>query len=468
MAPPSSAGFDSLEEGPRRAPDVPGGWDAAHEETVRHLQTLIQVDTTNPPGNELALGLYLEAVLSAEGIQTHLFEPHTNRAAVVARVPGTGAEKPVMLLAHMDVVGVEREHWSVDPFGGIVRDGHVYGRGAIDDKGMLAVNLMTMLLLQRRLAAGAGPLSRDVIFVATSDEEAGGAYGIEWLINTHPELIQAEFALNEGGRIRVVNGKPLYVAVQTSEKVSHILTLTARGPAGHASVPLPGNAVARLGRALAAVGGHREPVVLLPTTRRFFEKLSGLWPEPGERRAMADLVSTDSDRQARGSAALAAIPAFDAIMRTGISPTMVRGGTASNVIPGEVEAVLCVRTLPGESLAAAATRLSDVIADSEVEITVTTRGEDAPASDFSSPLFTALEAAAQELIPGIATVPYLSTGATDSAHLRRWGVQAFGLLPFPLEPGDERRMHGHDERVPLRSLAFGTRLVFDAVLRVSA
>ncbi len=434
---------------------------------MRHLQRLIQVDTTNPPGNELVLARYLEEVLSSDGIETRLFEPVENRAAVVARIPGTGAARPVMLLAHMDVVGVEREQWSVDPFGGIIRDGYLYGRGAIDDKGMLAVNLMTMLLLQRRLAAGGERLSRDVVFVATSDEEAGGEYGIEWLISSHPRLIEAEFALNEGGRVRIVNGAPLYVAVQTSEKVSHLLTVTARGPAGHASVPLAGNALVRLGRALAAIGDHREPLVLLPATRRFFERLSQVWPEPAESRAMTDLVASDPERSARGSAALAAIPAFDALLRTGISPTIMRGGATPNVIPGEAEAVLCVRTLPGERLDATIGRLSEVVPD-DISITVTARGEDSPVSDFSSPLFAAIEAAVQELIPGIATVPYLSTGTTDSAHLRRQGIQAFGLLPFPLEPGDEQRMHGHDERVPLSSLAFGTRLVFEAVRRVTA
>ncbi|HUF66837.1 MAG TPA: M20/M25/M40 family metallo-hydrolase [Gemmatimonadaceae bacterium] len=448
--------------------EIHGGWQAAGEETVRHLQKLIQTDTTNPPGNELALARYLEVVLSAEGIETHLFEPFRNRAAVVARIPGTGAARPVMLLAHMDVVGVERKHWSVDPFGGIVKDGYVYGRGAIDDKGMLAVNLMTMLLLQRRLAGGGDGPTRDIVFVATSDEEAGGEYGIEWLIDKHPELIQCEFALNEGGRIRIVNGAPLYVAVQTSEKVSHLLTVTARGPAGHASVPLAGNAVLRLGRALAAIGGHREPLVLLPTTRRFFEHLSRVWPDPAESRAMMDVVSDDPGREAGGATALGSIPAFDAVLRTGISPTIVRGGATPNVIPGEAEAVLCVRTLPGEQLDATIRRLSDVVADENVEITTTARGEDSPVSDFGSPLFAAIEETAQEIFPGIVTVPYLSTGTTDSAHLRRHGVQAFGLLPFPLEPVDERRMHGHDERVPVSSLALGTRLVFETVRRVSS
>ncbi|HEX6251118.1 MAG TPA: M20/M25/M40 family metallo-hydrolase [Gemmatimonadaceae bacterium] len=443
-------------------------WDAVQAEVVGHLQQLIRFDTTNPPGNELPVARYLEAALLAEDIETSVFEPFPNRGAVIARIRGTGAQRPVMLLAHMDVVGVERERWSVDPFGGVVRDGYLYGRGAIDDKGMLAANLVTMLLLQRGLAAGGPQLSRDVVFVATSDEEASGEAGIEWLLTNHAGLLDAEVALNEGGRVRIVNGQPLYTAVQTSEKISHILTVTARGPAGHGSVPLPGNAVVRLAKALAAIGDHREPVVLLPTTRRFFEQLSRVWPDETESRAMADLVSDDAARSQRGSSVLAAVPSFDAVLRTGIAPTIVRGGATFNVIPGEAEAVLCVRTLPGEPLDATIQRLSDAVADENVEIAVTIRGEDAPPSDFNSPLFAAIEATVQELAPGVATAPYLSTGATDSAHLRRRGVQALGVLPFPLEPGDERRMHGHDERIPLASLVFGTRLVFGAIRRVAS
>ncbi|HKN68044.1 MAG TPA: M20/M25/M40 family metallo-hydrolase, partial [Gemmatimonadaceae bacterium] len=172
-------------------------WTDAWEETVAHLRALIRFDTTNPPGNELPLARYLVDVLSADGIETRLLDPVPLRATVVARIRGTGAKKPVLLMAHMDVVGVERATWSVDPFAGEIRDGYLYGRGAIDDKGMLAANLTTMLLIQRALRGGAIALERDLIFLATADEEAGHAWGIDWVIANHPDLIRAEFALNE-------------------------------------------------------------------------------------------------------------------------------------------------------------------------------------------------------------------------------------------------------------------------------
>ena len=450
-------------------PEIPPQpeWETVRAETLAHLQRIIRMDTSNPPGNEMQVARYLESTLRAAGVETFLYEPAPGRAAFVARIRGSGARQPVLLMAHMDVVGVEREHWSVDPFGGEVKDGYLYGRGAIDDKGMLAANLETMLLLQRQVVARGGTLSRDVVMVANSDEEAGGDFGMGWLIANHPELVRAEFALNEGGRTRIVRGAPLYVAVQNSEKVSHVVRVTAHGPGGHASVPLAGNAILRLGRALAAIGAHREPVQLTETTRRFFGELSRVWPERGDRQAMADVASRDPGRVQRGARTLSRTPVFDAVLRNGVSATLVGGGMRHNVIPTEASATLDVRTLPGQSLDGVIARLRRAVRDPLVRFTVVEREADAPASDFHSPMFAAITESVRELNPALAVVPYLSTGATDSARLRRLGVQAFGILPFPMTQEDEDRMHGNDERIPLDSLHFGTRLVYGAVWRVA-
>lgn len=441
-------------------------WPAVERETVEHLQRLIRIPSINPPGEELAVAAYLDGVLSSAGIATEVFEPAPGRGAVVARIPGDGSGRPVLLLAHMDVVGVDRTEWTVDPFGGEIRDGYLYGRGAIDDKGMLAANLMVTLLLRRRLATGGARLARDVVFVATPDEETGGALGMGWLVEHHRALLDAEFAVNEGGRLRIVNGRPLYAAVQTAEKVPHTVVLTARGPGGHASVPLADNAVSRLGRALAALHAMRNPVRLSPTTREFFGRLAAVWPDAAIRHAMADVVSRAARRVRRGARALERLPALHAVLSTGVSATVVRGGTKGNVIPAEATATLNVRTLPGESIDAVVTRMRRAIGDPRVEVELTHRGDDAPASDHGSAMFQALADAARALDPTLTVVPYLSTGATDSARLRRIGVQTFGILPFPMDHDDESRMHGADERIPLASLAFGTRLLHDAVLRV--
>lgn len=444
----------------------PVDWVAAGRETADHLQQLLRFETVNPPGNELPLARYLESVLVREGIETRLLEPAPGRAAVVARLRSGEAEAGLMLLAHMDVVGVEREHWSLDPFGGEIRDGYVYGRGAIDDKGMLATNLMGILLAKRHIVDAGLPLARDVVFVATSDEEAGGEWGIHWLMRTHPELLRAELAFNEGGRTRIVDGAPLYAAVQCAEKIPYVLRVTARGPDGHASIPLGGNAVFRLGRALARIGDHREPLRLTSVTRRFFSALASVWPHRREAAAMADLVSRDSRRVRRGERILAGIPVFAAVLRTGISATVVSGGMRPNVIPSAVSALLNVRALPGAPIDGVVRRLREVVDDEAVEIEVVERGLDAPPSDFRSPLYQALAAALTEAEPGLSVVPYMGAGATDSARLRVAGVQAFGLLPFPLPKEDEERMHGHDERIALSALAFGTRVTFGMIRRL--
>ena len=442
-------------------------WAASSRETLANLQTMIRMNTVNPPGNEMQVAKFLETTLKAAGIETHLFEPAPGRAAFVARLKGNGTKQPVLIMGHMDVVGVERAHWSVDPFAAEIKDGYVYGRGAIDDKGMLAANLETMLLLKRNVIDKGGMLSRDVILVANSDEEQGGDFGMGWLIANHPELIKAEFALNEGGRTRIVNGKLLYVAVQNTEKVSHVVTVAAHGPGGHASIPLEGNVMFRLGRALTKIGAYKPPLYLTATTREFFTQLGQVWPDKQQRQAMADVGSNDTRRQKRGAAVLDKTPVFNAVIRTGISPVIIEGGIRSNVIPTDASVKLNVRTLPGQAIDSVVAKLKQVVGDSQVDITVTDRGEDSPASDFHSPMFNAIRESAQALMPTLAVVPYLSTGATDSARLRNWGMQAFGLLPFPMNQDDEDRMHGNDERVPLASLEFGTKMIYGAILRVA-
>jgi acetylornithine deacetylase/succinyl-diaminopimelate desuccinylase-like protein len=442
-------------------------WNAARGETLQHLQRMIRMNTSNPPGNEMPVGKYLDSVLTAAGIETHLFEPAPGRAAFVARIKGTGAKQPVILMGHMDVVGVEKSHWSVDPFAAEIKDGYLYGRGSIDDKGMLAANLETMLLLKRNIIDKGGSLSRDVIFIANSDEEAGGEFGMGWLIANHPELVKAEFALNEGGRTRIVNGKPLYVAVQNTEKVPYGVIVTAHGPGGHAAIPLEGNAITRLGRALAAIGKHQEPVVMKPTTKVFFADLGAVWPDKKVGKAMLDVSSGDPKRVAAGAKVLSTIPVFNAVIRNGISPTLLTAGIRSNVIPTDAMATLNVRNLPGESIDALVKRLKAAVNDSMVDITVADSGVDTPASSFKTPMFTAIADAVKELDPSMVTVPYLSTGATDSARLRALGMQAYGILPFPMAQDDEDRMHGNDERIPLASLEFGTKLIYGAMVRVT-
>jgi acetylornithine deacetylase/succinyl-diaminopimelate desuccinylase-like protein len=435
--------------------------DAITGEATAQLQALIRINTSNPPGNELATARYLDSLFRADGIESQVFESAPGRGAVVARIrstAGAAARSPVILMGHMDVVGVLGDQWTAEPFAAEIKGGVLYGRGAIDDKGMLIANLQAMKALQRRVRAGER-ITRDVIFVGNADEEAGGDFGMGWLLKNHPDAIRAEYALNEGGRTRVMSNGKRYVALQMAEKVSHVVTVTASGPDGHASIPLEGNAIARLGRALAVIGAHREPTVLTPVTTRFFASLSAVWPDAAEAGAMADVSSGDAARVARGADVLRAIPTLDAVLRTGISPTIVEGGIRSNVIPRDATATLNVRTLPGQPLDAVVARLAAEVNDPLVRFAVTSRGEESPPMSAENEFFAAVERAAKQVDPTITVVPYLSTGATDSADLRRAGIKAYGLLPFPLEMPDEERMHGNDERLPIAAFAFGIRFV---------
>lgn len=385
-----------------------------NDELVKRLQDLIRFNTTNPPGAELPLARYIESAFREEGIETTLVEPPApavNRAALLARIRGNGHKKPLMLMAHMDVVGVEPKEWSCAPFEGVIKDGFLYGRGAIDDKGMLAINMMTMLMIQRDVVKAGNTLNRDIVFLATSDEEAGGDYGMAWIRANHPEWFDVEFAINEGGRIRINPDGSHALLLQTAERTSHEVTVTAHGPAGHAAVPRPDNAIVKLANAITQ------------TTRY------------------------------NGSAT--------------ISATMLGAGIRFNVIPASASALFNIRTKPGESIEQVVEQLVSLINDPTVEVAITDRGAEAPASDENSPMFHAIANAARELIPGLTVTPYLSGGVTDSAVLRRLGVQAYGILPFPLTPEDEGRMHAADERVPVDSLQLGLKLIYNSVLNSS-
>jgi acetylornithine deacetylase/succinyl-diaminopimelate desuccinylase-like protein len=425
------------------------------------------MDTVNPPGREIGVARYLDDVLRGAGIETTLLEPAPGRAALIGRLKGNGRQSPVMMMGHMDVVGVERERWTTNPFGGEILDGYLYGRGAIDDKGMLATNLQTMLLLNEHVVKQGGTLERDVLFLATSDEEAGGEFGIDWVIANHPAISEVEYALNEGGRLRELNGRLAYAAIQCGEKIANVLRLTATGTPGHASIPIPDNAVVRLARAVAAVADHREPVMLAETSRLFFGGLAAFWKEPRVQAAMADLASGTETREANGATVIAEHPPFDAMIRNGISPTMLSAGVRPNVIPAEASASLNVRLLPDESLDDLIVRLRTAISDDKIQIAVESRGEPSPPSPVDTPMFAAIRDAVAMLAPGVPAVPFLSTGATDSAPVRRAGVKAYGILPFPLTEEDEGRMHGHDERVSVPSLAFAVRLTWEILNRIA-
>jgi acetylornithine deacetylase/succinyl-diaminopimelate desuccinylase-like protein len=413
---------------------------AARDEAVNHLAGFIGVDTVNPPGNETRAAQFLKAILDREGIASEILALEPARGNLVARLKGSGKKRPLLLMGHSDVVGVERDKWTVDPFAGVRKDGYLYGRGAIDDKGMTIALLQTFILLKRQQV----PLDRDVIFLVCAGEEGTTHVGIDFMVAKHWDKIECEFALNEGGRIFEDKGTVKFVAVATSEKVPRPFILSARGTSGHASRPLPDNAIVHLAAAVAKVGTWQAPMRLNDTTREYFQRLAAISP-PEQARLYRNL-----DDPAVQEILRLKEPAVNAALRTTLTPTIIKGGFRLNVIPGDALAQIDVRALPDEDVDALASELRRIIDDPQVEVVPpASAGRPAtPPSRMDTELFQALERAQQRLFPDAITLPQMTIGATDSAQLRAKGVQAYGINTL-VSDADGARMHGHDERISI-------------------
>jgi len=415
-------------------------WDEAQTELTDLLQRLIRTDTVNPPGNEIAACKVLNAFFDGEGMHSEIYRKAKGRGNLLARLSGDGNQKPILLAAHTDVVPFDREEWSVSPLSGEIRDGYLYGRGALDDKGMLAVEAMAMALLKRQNVS----LHRDVILLATADEEAGGESGMGWMLERHRSQLDAAFALNEGGRIVIKNGKPLYIGIQTSEKVAYNITLIARGTSGHASVPRQDNAIFELGRALVNLEALSAQPIFTPVTRTFFESLASF--DPNVRWVDGQVATRD--------------PLYLALLTNTISPTIISGGVKSNVLPATAEVNLNCRLLPGQDADDFVKSLRQAIGSGPYEFQYTPRAAPPPPSSTEGAGFILLEQVCRELFPGAPVLPYLSPGMSDATRLRRAGIPTYGLLPFPLDEDDAWRLHGKDERVSVEGLMVGLRLVY--------
>lgn len=451
--------------GPLRAQTVP--------EVAQLLAEIIQVDTSNPPGNEARLAALLEPKFRALGVAVDIIPtPQAGKAHFIARLRGDGSKKPVLLAAHADVVGVERAKWSVDPFAGIIRDGYVMGRGAVDFKGGLAVFAQAVM----NLAKNKVPLSRDVIFLSEADEE-GGPYNTSWLAKNAWDKVDCEFALNEGGWIiRDANGKVLYVSISTADKTSVSLVLTARGTSTHSSMPRPDNAIYTLARALAKLSEYDTEVRLIPETRQFFGALAEVSPEPAKTH-FRNLLSDNPRVAAEAGKEIGEDTLLHAIMRNTIAPVLLNAGFRGNVIPGSAEATINFRVVPGTTTEELITEMTRVVADPRIEIRATgTTAIGAPAppvtltkpSPQDNPLFLALTAAARSVYPGALVTPYLFQAGTDAAAWRSRGIPVYGIYPYPIDAEDLKRMHGNDERVPIASLESGVDLIYRTLLEVAA
>ena len=446
---------------------APAGCDraAAQRSSEAHLRALIGLDTQNPPGNEMITARYFDSVFARiPGIERRIIDVGGGRANFVARLRATRpTKKPVLIMGHMDVVGADTAKWQTPPFEATVRDGYLYGRGAIDDKGMLAAAATAM----QQLSARRNRLDRDIIFLATAAEE-GGSGGIDSMVANHFDLIRdAEFALNEGGRIRMENDRVRTVNIQTTEKIYYEVIGRATGPSGHGSVPLPDNALAALAHAAVHVHKWKAPVRLNETTRLYFARLAQIETDTAKRSAMLR-VSAEGASAAQIESAAAVLsedPLHNAVLRTGASLTIIRGGTRGNVIPSEGTVTFNVRLVPGDDIDEIVREMNRVGA--EKQVTFERDGGIAPAppvSPVTTALFQAMDRAAKTMAPDAIVVPFMSTGATDGALLRQNGIPTYGILPMPLIMEDELRMHGDNERVPVAALGWATEYLYRVLL----
>jgi acetylornithine deacetylase/succinyl-diaminopimelate desuccinylase-like protein len=432
------------------------------ERARQYLTDLVRLDTSNPPGNETRVADYLKQVADAHGIPCELLGSDPKRMNFVARLRGSGKARPLLMLAHSDVVPADRGEWTVDPFSAENRNGFIYGRGTQDDKSLLATELAVMVEIKRRNIK----LSRDLILLSEADEEAASG-GIEWMVQHAFPKIDAEFALNEGGYILETKDGPKVFQIQTAEKIPTRVILTARGTAGHASMPRGDNPVLHLTRAVVKLSDSEQPVRLNPTTRRYLRDISKLpdyaWLDPIRRK-----LDDPATAQAAADQIRAHDPELDAELRTTIAPTVLRAGTKINVIPNTAEAELDVRRLPNETREEVLARLRQIVNDNAIEI-APAPGQQLPPADASpvtTPLYHAMERAIARVYPRDIVVPYMTRGATDGSVLRSRGMPVYGVPIFMRDTLDSGA-HGNDEHIAPKSLDDGVELLWQMVLETA-
>jgi acetylornithine deacetylase/succinyl-diaminopimelate desuccinylase-like protein len=414
-------------------------WEKQKAEILQHYRALVQINSSSPPGNETKVVEYLKKVFEADGIPTKTFALDPNRANLVARLKGNGSKRPLLILAHTDVVPVQPEKWPVDPFGAVMKDGYIWGRGTIDDKDKLVTMLMMMLLAKRSGAV----LDRDLIFLAEAGEEADPTgVGIDFMVNKHFDEINAEFAITEGGSGRLENGHVTTVQIGTTEKLPRRARLVATGTAGHGSVPRVDNAVVHLAAAVAKLGTWETPMHLNETTRAYLEKLATIGPADKAARYRALL---DPQRAKSLQRYLAENePGLYSMLRTSVVPTILKGGIGANVIPSEAEATLDIRAMPGEDINEFYDEMKRVINDPAVKIVpITATRPEAPPSRLDTEMYRTLERVSQRLYPGSVVLPTMSTGASDMAQLRAKGIPSYGLGPAIAD--EDRQYGGHSD-----------------------
>jgi acetylornithine deacetylase/succinyl-diaminopimelate desuccinylase-like protein len=427
---------------------------AAGKEATGILSDYLKIDTTNPPGNEMSGAKFLASVLKKEGIDSQVFEATPGRGCVYARLKGSGKKRPIILLNHIDVVPANAADWKHPPFSGEIHDGEIWGRGAIDMKGMGVAELEAMLMLKR----SGCKLDRDIIFLGTPDEEVGGEHGANWFVKNHGDLIKdSEFLINEGFHIDTdSSGKPLYWGVDIAEKNVLWLKLTAKGEAGHASMPMPDSSTNRLTRALSTIVTNPPPPVVLPPVREFFKQISSTATD-WRKQAYADIDKSVLDPKIYSE--LLTDRLKSPMLRNTVSLTVMKAGYKTNVIPAEAVAELDCRLLPGMDHQKFIEEIKKTINDPSIAIDVL-EWQFTGASSYDTELFSAIKKVAAQETPGAPVVPVIVPWFTDSHWFRDVGIVSYGFEPFKIDGEHLATMHGKDERMPVAIYDDGIQSLF--------
>jgi acetylornithine deacetylase/succinyl-diaminopimelate desuccinylase-like protein len=438
-------------------------WGALGDETVELLRRYLAIDTTNPPGNEAAGARFLAGVLATAGIPSEIAESAPGRANLMARLPGDGSLGGIVLHHHIDVVYADRRYWSVDPFGAAVKDGYLYGRGALDMKSTGIVQLAALLALKRARV----PLKRDLILLATADEEAGSAHGARFVAEQRRHwLAGAEYALSELAGIEHGPGyrAPLGVIV-ISEKTGLPLKLTARGEPGHGSMPWPDTAPHRLVRALDRLLSAQRPTRVLPEVQEYFRRVAEVLPA-GEGEGYDDLARSLQEPAFR--ARFLADRYRAATVQTTFAVNMLRGSDKLNVIPPEAVADVDCRMLAGDDPGEILDWVRRMVADDRIEVATVREPKRANMSPPDTELYKALADAMRGRAPGTVVAPAIMTGFTDNWVFRGLGLHGYGWSPFVLDDDGFLRIHGNDERISLDNVRAGARTYTELLLAVAA
>ncbi len=443
---------------PITAQTRPVAWDALAREGTTILTDYLRVNTTNPPGNELAGARFLKAILDREGIEAQILdtvELGPNRANLYARLRGNGSKKAIALVHHMDVVPASPASWSVDPFSGVIKDGYIWGRGALDMKGSGIAQLMALISIKR----SGIPLTRDIVYIGNADEELTSTGGLTF-VSKHADLLKdVEYLITEGSDNLVENGKVVYFGIGVAEKRTFWQRLTVNGVPSHGSRPTKLNPVPRLVAALYKISQFETPLRVTPGVQKFFRDIAPTYPEP-QRRWLSDVTAALNDPKAREW--ILSDVSWNAFLRNTISLTGLAGSNKTNVIPAVATADIDVRLLPDQDAGEFLKTLQGVVGDTAVHFTTLLQPKTPLESPIETDLFRAIERAAREREPSAFVTTPMETAATDRPTYRKLGITTYGFNPFLVPRAETQRgMHGNDERLSVDNVGYGIHFFYD-------